>query len=128
MACDNSPSVIVVRVHGVRSDDGNVAAVLYGENPSDFLKKGKRLARERVPAKAGSVEVCLAAPHPGVYAVAVYHDENGNRKFDRSRFGFPREGYGFSNNAKSWLGPPRHKKAAFQVGNGPMILDIKLRY
>ena len=33
-----------------------------------------------------------------LYALALYHDENGNRSFDRTGVGFPAEGFGFSNN------------------------------
>ena len=33
----------------------------------------------------------------GRYAIAVYHDANGNGRLDRSAIGFPQEPYGFSN-------------------------------
>ncbi len=36
-----------------------------------------------------SMTICVAAPEKGQYAVVVYHDENGNHKFDRNGFGFP---------------------------------------
>ena len=39
------------------------------------------------------------------YAVAIYHDENSNKKFD-TFFSIPKEYYGFSNNAPVFFGPP----------------------
>jgi uncharacterized protein (DUF2141 family) len=120
--------VIAVNVHGVRSDAGELVVVLYGDNPDDFLKKGKRLARERMPARNGSVTFTLPVPKPGTYAVAVYHDENGNRKLDRSLIGLPSEGFGLSNNPAIGLRTPRLADAAFSVGDGRAAVDISLRY
>ena len=34
---------------------------------------------------------------PGNYAIAVFHDLNGNGKLDRNLIGLPSEPYGFSN-------------------------------
>lgn len=127
-SCARSVSSVLVQVHGVRSDRGALVAVLYGDNPGDFLKKGARLARERVPARVGSVALCLGAPRSGVYAVAVYHDENDNRRFDRSWIGLPSEGFGVSNNPRPFLRPPTHRESAFEVGTGRTVVNVDLRY
>jgi uncharacterized protein (DUF2141 family) len=119
---------IVVRVHGVRSSSGEVVAVLYGDNPDDFLRAGKRVARVRTPAAMGVVVLELSAPRSGRYAIAIYHDENGNRKLDRALTGLPTEGFGFSNNPRIWLRPPRLEEAAFTVDARPIAVDIDLRY
>ena len=125
--CDNAPSSIAVRVHGVRSDHGYVTLVLYGDNPDEFLVKGKKLLKERFPPRTGTVEFCVAAPEPGIYAAVAYHDENGNKKFDKNWIGLPIEGFGVSNNPDYWV-VPSHSDAAFQVQNGATRIDIRLRY
>jgi uncharacterized protein (DUF2141 family) len=127
-ACDGARASVVVRVNGVRNSQGFVVAVLYGEQPDDFLKPGKRLARERVAARAGQVAVCLPAPGPGVYAVAVYHDENGDMRLDRSWMGLPTEGYGLSNNPPPAWRWPRHSDSAFRLTGAQIILNVDLRY
>jgi uncharacterized protein (DUF2141 family) len=119
---------IVVRIHGVRNSAGEVVAVLYGDNPDDFLRSGKRLERVRVPATTGVVVLELVAPQPGRYAIAVYHDENGNHKFDRALTGLPTEGFGVSNNPRIWLRPPPLADAAFIANVRPTAVDIDLRY
>src|SRR3972149_4086241 len=96
--------------------------------PGGAPRGGRRPARERVPARTEAVTVRLAAPGPGLYAVAVYHDENGNRKFDRRWFGLPVEGFGVSNNPKVTLRAPSHAEAAFPVGRGPAGVGISLPY
>ena len=40
----------------------------------------------------------------GRYAVQAFLDENGNGEVDRALFGIPKEGVGFSNDAKIRLG------------------------
>ena len=126
--CDGSASSMLVRVAGVRSDKGLLVAVLYGDKPEEFLRKGGRVARERVPARTGSVAICLGAPRPGTYAVAVYHDENDNGKFDRSWTGLPSEGFGVSNNPQPVLRAPTLAESAIQVGSGHKVVNIDLRY
>jgi uncharacterized protein (DUF2141 family) len=119
---------IVVRVHGVRSSHGEVVAVLYGDNPDDFLRSGKRVARVRTPAATGVVMLELSAPRSGRYAIAIYHDENGNRKLDTALTGLPTEGYGLSNNPRIWLRRPRLEDSAFAVDARPITVDIDVRY
>jgi uncharacterized protein (DUF2141 family) len=126
--CERAASSVLVQVQGVRSSKGTLVAVLYGDNPSEFLKKGARVARERVPARPGSVAVCLEAPRPGLYAVAVYHDENDNHRFDRAWTGLPSEGFGVSNNPRPFLRAPTHGESAFEVGAGHRVMTIDLRY
>ena len=126
--CEQAAHGVLIQVQGVRSSKGTLVAVLYGDVPSEFLRKGARLARERVAARPGSVTICLEAPRPGVYAAAVYHDENANRRFDRSWTGLPQEGFGVSNNPRPFLRAPTHAESAFQVGSGHSIVKIDLRY
>ena len=74
-ACSQEPDEIVVRISNLRNGAGNVVAVLYGNDPPNFLKHGTKLEKSWLPAAAqGTVDVCLTAPEPGTYAVAVYHD------------------------------------------------------
>ena len=126
--CEQLANSVLIQVQGVRSSGGALVAVLWGDNPSEFLKKGARVARERVQARPGSVTVCLEAPRPGVYAVAVYHDENDNHRFDRSWTGLPVEGFGVSNNPRPFLRAPTHGESAFEVGPGHKLVKIDLRY
>jgi uncharacterized protein (DUF2141 family) len=128
-ACpEPSPTQLFVRIHGVRSAAGTVTVVLYGDNPADFLARGKRLDRRRVPARPGTVSLCLALPHPGTFALALYHDEDGDRRLTRNLVGLPTEGYGFSRDAPTTFGPPNFDDVAFTVTPGRTALDITMRY
>ena len=128
VGCNGASSSLDVRVHGVRSEHGYVTFVLYGDNPDDFLARGKKLLKKRFPAKTGTVEFCLPVPRPGIYAAAAYHDENGNLKFDKNWIGLPKEGFGVSNSPKMFLVPPSHEEAAFRTTEGMTEIDIVLEY
>lgn len=125
---EDTPTRIWVRIHGMKTASGTVTASLYDGVPKNFLKKGRRVAKEREPASTDPVMVCMPAPGPGTYAVALYHDENANRKLDRNWIGMPKEGYGFSNDAKGRMGPPSHQAAAFTVTDDDTTIDVKMRY
>ncbi|HIF09772.1 MAG TPA: DUF2141 domain-containing protein [Sneathiellales bacterium] len=125
---EDTPTRIWVHVDGMKNDKGTITASLYDDNARNFLKKGRRIAKERESASTGAVMVCMPAPGPGMYAVALYHDENANRKFDRNWYGVPKEGHAFSNNAKGRLGPPSHKAAAFTVDGAEAEIHVRMRY
>jgi uncharacterized protein (DUF2141 family) len=63
----------------------------------------------------------------GAYAIALFHDENGNGRLD-TRLGIPTEGVGFSRNPRLWFGPPRFSAASFHVGGPATGERIKLKY
>ena len=61
------------------------------------------------------------------YAVAIYHDENSNKKFD-TFLSLPKEQYGFSNNAPVFFGTPNFEDAAvFVEQNKTTEIEIELR-
>jgi uncharacterized protein (DUF2141 family) len=119
---------LLVSVTGARSAAGSVAITLYGSRPEAFLARGGRLARQRVPLAGGRAEACFALSASGTYAVAVYHDENGDRDFNRSMLGLPAEGYGFSNDAPTPIGLPAFDAVRFAVAPGDNRMVIRLRY
>ena len=52
---------------------------------------------------------------PGTYAIGIFHDVNLNNRLDNYFFGVPKEQYGFSNDARGFMGPPSFNDAAFSV-------------
>ena len=74
--------------------------------------------------KPGSVTYVYELP-PGTYAIGIFHDVNLNNKMDNNFFGIPKEQYGFSNNARAFLGPPAFEAAAFELkGETTQSIDL----
>ncbi len=126
--CPKWGTPIHVSVHGIRNGVGTVKAVLYGPHSEDFLVKGRKADKEREPAEAGTMVLCMAAPEVGKYAIVVYHDENNNHKFDRNWIGFPIEGFGVSNDPSLFLAPPSFEEAAFEVTGALTRVEVEMKY
>ena len=111
----------------LRSDRGVVRACMT-THPDRFPRcRGDADAYAIViPATAHVVDF----PHvrPGTYAIALLHDENDNGKADRALGLMPKEGFGFSRDAKVRMGPPAFEDAAFTVDDAPVRQTIRMRY
>ena len=130
--CSADTPAALPRLHatvtGARKVQGNITFTLYGPRPTAFLAHKGSIALTRVTLTSRSATACFAVSAPGVYALAVYHDQNDNHHFDRTLIGLPAEGYGFSNNAPLRLGPPSFDAAKFPVHAGDNQLAIQLAY
>ena len=123
-----SPVKLYVDVEGVRSSEGLIAVTLYADDQKKFLAHHGSLYVGRVPAQSGTTSVCIHVPRTGVYALAVYHDVNANRRYDRSDVGLPEEPYGFSNNPKVFLGMPAWNSVRLKVPQSGTHTAITLRH
>lgn len=116
---------LTVMVDALRSTAGTVHVALY-DSADSFPKSSGMLADRVVPATAPVATFADLAP--GTYAVAVYHDENANEKFDQGLLGLPLEGYAFSSGATGFLGPPSFANAAFAVETQGRAITIPMMY
>jgi uncharacterized protein (DUF2141 family) len=121
--------VLHVAVDGLRNDKGTVYFCLFSQ-PDGFPMAFERACRRgKVAVSKGKATIKLGELPPGRYALGVFHDENGNDALDKSTFGVPREGYGFSNNAKPrWNGPPGFEAAAFELNLTKTELTVQVTY
>lgn len=117
-----------VVVDGLRSNNGLVAVTLYADDSSKFLIRHGSLYVGRVDAQTGTTRTCIFVPRTGVYALALYHDENGNRSFDRTGIGFPAEGFGFSNNPATLAGLPTFKSVRLNVPKTGLTTRVHMKY
>jgi len=128
--CTGTPSGtwISVVANGLRNSDGLLAITLYPDNSKRFLVKRGSLYVGRVKAQAGSTRGCIFVPSPGVYLIALYHDENSNLRFDRSALGLPAEGYGFSNNPSTLAGLPAFSSVRLNIPRSGLVTRIHMKY
>ena len=120
---------ITVTITGLRNTKGAVLISLYnsGENfPRDAAKYA--VGKGKAAIVNGTATIIFKNQPYGKYAIAVLHDENNNLKMDTNFFGIPKEGYGFSNNARGTFGPPSYEKAAFNLNTPGMSITLKTSY
>lgn len=118
---------INVTVTGARNDDGVVRCGLFS-SAAGFPKPENRVG-EAVGKVSGGTATCSFKSVPsGTYAVAVFHAEHNEMQLQYGLFGKPKQGVGFSRNPSITFGQPSFNDAAFQVGNAPVSLNIRLNY
>lgn len=124
-ACVPGTGQVQVTVEGVTAG-GILAVELYRPSKRDFLRKRSRIHRIRVMAEQGPQTVCFATQPPGRYAVATYHDKNGNRDLDKNFNFTPKEPFGLSTNPKLRWGIPRFDEADFELSANGTAITIQL--
>lgn len=117
-----------VTIEGIRSAKGSISVAIYGDSPEDFLAKGKKLRKLRLPAQSGAVHGCLSLPRPGTYALTAYHDEDGDGHFTKNFLGLPAEGFAVSNGNTPFLGVPSFEDTAVTVHEANSQITLKMQY
>lgn len=103
-----------VKIHGVKTSNGTINVAVY--NKSDhFLKFDQVFKADSVKAEKGETRIYLENLPEGEYALAIFHDENGNEKLDTNWLGVPKEDIGFSKAKMKTFGPPHFKECAFKL-------------
>ena len=119
---------VVITITDVRSTKGVVRACMTTKE-SVFPKCRKDPSAHRTVVPAGDkVVIRFTGVKPGEYAIALLHDENNDGKANRALGMMPKEGFGFSRDAKVRMGPPKFEDAVFNHSDGKQSMTIKMRY
>ena len=121
--CAAGKPSVQVQVSGFKRASGSVKLALYDND--GYLEKGRKLRKVDVPVRSASpLDICIAVPRPGRYAVAVHHDLNGNGDRDVS------DGGGYSGNPRLSITnlKPSFRKTAIEVGAAPRRVGVQLQY
>ena len=123
-------SSALVDVIGLKDTTGTLRVEIYPAAKDDFLKdfdelkaEGKAAYRVQTPVTGPEMRVCIRAPGPGRWSVAVIHSRGGRRKFD-----WHTDGAGFANNPGFVFGKPDWDKTVATFGMSPISLRIAPRY
>lgn len=110
---------LIIEITELKSNDGKVMIeILDKDQNSVAYSKGIIVDNQSI--------VEFKDLNAGTYAVQYYHDENNNEKMDTGTFGIPLEGYGFSNDARGFMGPPDFEDELFSLEkNTTMVLETK---
>jgi uncharacterized protein (DUF2141 family) len=124
-----SASEIGLEVSGIERAEGLLQVALYAESGKNgFPNDGVPLKLVSVPVgEKGGLRVSLKDLERGKYAIAVFHDVNGNGQLDKNFLGIPTEPFGFSNDPTIFLGAPGFERCAFSVANEKTELKIRLK-
>ena len=112
-----------VSISGLKPQTGQVMVSLY-DSKKNFLRQPLETIRRPVE-DSGNLGVEFEGVVPGVYAVGVIYDLDNDGELDTGMFRIPSEPIGISNNVRSRFGPPKWKKAKFEL-QGDMQMEIEV--
>ncbi|MEW6492463.1 MAG: DUF2141 domain-containing protein [Cyanobacteriota bacterium] len=126
---------LTVEVQGLRNQQGKICFKIFNGSQG-FPNNNDRAVRRECVVIAESLPEDPDQPltttfenlESGTYAIALYHDSNGDEQLNRDGLGIPAEGYGFSNNAPAVTGPPNYADAAFVLIGSDSTVQIQMRY
>ena len=111
-----SAADLEVVVTGLSSAEGEARIAVHKRVAGVEFPGGGVVAATIRPASKGEIRVVFVDLPPGDYAVATFHDADGDGKLGQNIVGMPTEGFGFSNGATGFMGPPSFDKAAVTLG------------
>ncbi len=122
-----SSAELIIKVLNIEEKVGSIHFAVY-DNPEFFPEnEGKKIGFKKEVIDIVDNEVTIYDLDESYYAIAIYHDKNSNDEFD-TFLSIPKEKFGFSNDAKVFLGPPSFSEASFFLKkNQKLKIEIKLR-
>jgi uncharacterized protein (DUF2141 family) len=126
VAAGSPPAEIEISIEKLRSRKGDLHLCLTRQ-PAHFpdCKSDPGAVTRSMPATAASIRIGGLAP--GGYALAIFHDENRNRKLDMI-MGIPREGFGFSRNPVVRFGAPKFRQVRIDLRAGFTRETVRMQY
>ena len=124
----NSPkATLEITFTEIRSSNG-IIAIGINDSPEGWPRKPDMDPNWKKSGMiSGKLTVKLEGLEYGTYAVSVMDDENANLKMD-GFLGIPKEGYGFSNNARVGISTPKFKECAFNIDQPLKKITIQMVY
>ena len=104
----SAQNTLSIKITGLKTNSGTVMIKLLDAN-----QKVIKSLKANVENNSSTVNVNNLPS--GTYAVQYFHDENNNGKMDTGSFGRPLEGYGYSNDARGFMGPADFEDQIFEI-------------
>lgn len=124
----NVNSNLSVSIKGLKNQKGQVCFSLFSSSRGFPSNKKRAIKAQCVKLKNGNVKLNIPSLKAGTYALAMFHDKNGDGKLNTNGLGIPKEGFGFSRNPKVITGPPKFGDSAVFVVGSTTNIQINMNY
>ena len=119
-------ALLTVQITGFEEITGFARMEIFSSEDGFPRDTSRSVYSASEPVNSDPVTFTIESLEPGIYAITVYHDEDGDGELDMKFFGPPSEKVGTSNNARGRMGPPSFEDACFTLGNEPLEITITL--
>lgn len=121
-----SKGEFTLKIQNIKQTQGLLRVAFYNK-ANDFLEdKSIVFAKEFKANQKGEISVTWGEIAYGSYALAIYHDKNGNKKLDKNLVGYPSEPFGFSKNVKPKFSAPNFEDCKIVFSSNNSTFTIKL--
>jgi uncharacterized protein (DUF2141 family) len=115
---------ISLNVFGIKEAVGQICFAVY-QSEEDYKESENQFMAECIPVDSINFQYVIKDVPFGTYVISLFHDEDENEELNTNWIGMPREPFGFSNDAKGRMGPPKFEDASFIVEDD-RIVEINL--
>jgi uncharacterized protein (DUF2141 family) len=105
---------LTIEINDLRNSNGQILLEFTNE-------KGEKITGIAQNITDNKCVIVVNNLKQGKYAFKYFHDENKNENLDANWMKIPKEGYGFSNNAKGTFGPPAFEKTIFEINENTVL-------
>jgi uncharacterized protein (DUF2141 family) len=122
-----SSSTLTVTISGLGNQQGQVCFSLFSGRQGFPSNGAYAIQASCVSAASTPVIVTFQNLNVGNYAVAVFHDANGDGVLNRNWLGVPTEAFGFSQNPRIIASAPQFGDSAVLVAGSQTAIQIRLQ-
>jgi uncharacterized protein (DUF2141 family) len=116
----------VLKIQNIKNTKGTLRIAFYKKGSNFPDNSGILYAKEMKIIQKGEMILTFSDIGLGEYAMAIFHDENGNKKLDKNLLGVPTEPYGFSRNFKPKFSAPKYTDCNVDFSQTNNSFTIKL--
>ena len=117
-------TALKVEITNLKSSKGKLLIGIY--KPGKKFTDGEPVASKIIEVNSKGNQVTTFDLEPGRYALALYHDINGNGEMDKNFVGIPKEPYGFSKDFRPKFSAPSFEDCAFDLPAAGKSISVKL--
>lgn len=118
--------MLIIEVENVKTTEGIIWVGIYDSEPN-FLVKEKAIVQGFKIKQTGRMKMTFPDLPYGTYAIALFHDTNGNGEMDRNVVGIPSEPFAFSQKPKNKWRLPRFDEVKFDFYQNGQVLRTQLK-
>lgn len=115
---------LIIEVDNIKRAEGIIWVGIYVD--SNYMIKEKAIIEGVDVETTGKIDIQIPALAFGTYAIALFHDINGNGELDQNLIGVPTEPFAFSQIPKSKWRMPKFREIQFDFAQDNQVVHTRL--